>query len=197
MLSRILKRLRIIRVKSDTHCSLPGVKQPFVDRESEISNAICPICLEIVGSPDSDGRIESWTLLHFGHFFGSACIQTWLQGSFDQDERKNMGPSCPICRSPAKHPVCGHLLYTGPSFEKYLFAWEQYHITTITEARSLGTYLGSFQRHVGARRQTPYQQSSLTVTKRVVDTIGKCQTWKLTFAPHQWVPIACIGDSCT
>lgn len=155
MVFQLVKRLRINRVMDYIQCCLSSVKESSVAREPDMSNETCPICLEIVGSPDLNGRIESWTTLYCGHFFGSACIQTWLQRSFDEDERQDMDPGCPICRSPAKQSVCRYLVYTGPSFERSRYAWEQYHMTTIPEARSYGIYLGSFQRHAGARRRLP------------------------------------------
>ncbi|KAI5867278.1 hypothetical protein GGS23DRAFT_168646 [Durotheca rogersii] len=79
----------------------------------------CPICHDPVGIANPEGIIESWTKLHCGHKFGTHCIQTWLQESIDRDERAN--PTCPICRTTAKHP-CGHLISPLPLFSSMSFA---------------------------------------------------------------------------
>ncbi|KAI1214668.1 uncharacterized protein F4807DRAFT_5402 [Annulohypoxylon truncatum] len=71
----------------------------------------CPICHDPVGLANPEGIVESWTSLHCGHRFGTHCIQTWLQESINRDQTSN--PSCPICRTTAKHP-CGHLISPPP-----------------------------------------------------------------------------------
>ncbi|KAI1455269.1 hypothetical protein F4805DRAFT_288823 [Annulohypoxylon moriforme] len=71
----------------------------------------CPICHDPVGLANPEGIVESWTSLHCGHRFGTHCIQTWLQESINRDQTAN--PSCPICRTTAKHP-CGHLISPPP-----------------------------------------------------------------------------------
>ncbi|KAI1124370.1 hypothetical protein F5Y10DRAFT_269133 [Nemania abortiva] len=65
----------------------------------------CPICHDPVGVSNPEGICESWVHLHCKHKFGTHCIQTWLQESAERDPHST--PSCPICRTTAKHP-CGH-----------------------------------------------------------------------------------------
>ncbi|KAI0491003.1 hypothetical protein F4859DRAFT_30750 [Xylaria cf. heliscus] len=65
----------------------------------------CPICHDPVGVKNPEGILESWVHLHCNHKFGTHCIQTWLQESAERDPHSV--PSCPICRTTAKHP-CGH-----------------------------------------------------------------------------------------
>ncbi|KAI1827872.1 hypothetical protein F4861DRAFT_292826 [Xylaria intraflava] len=65
----------------------------------------CPICHDPVGLENPEGILESWVHLHCNHKFGTQCIQTWLQESAERDPHSM--PSCPICRTTAKHP-CGH-----------------------------------------------------------------------------------------
>ncbi|KAI0439351.1 hypothetical protein F4803DRAFT_47460 [Xylaria telfairii] len=65
----------------------------------------CPICHDPVGVRNPEGVLESWVHLHCNHKFGTHCIQTWLQESAERDPHSV--PSCPICRTAAKHP-CGH-----------------------------------------------------------------------------------------
>ncbi|KAI1197237.1 hypothetical protein F5X97DRAFT_324626 [Nemania serpens] len=65
----------------------------------------CPICHDPVGVANPEGILESWVHLHCNHKFGTHCIQTWLEESAERDPHAI--PSCPICRSAAKHP-CGH-----------------------------------------------------------------------------------------
>ncbi|CAJ2507414.1 Uu.00g086000.m01.CDS01 [Anthostomella pinea] len=84
----------------------PAPSSPVVDERDP-----CPICHDPVGVPNPEGIIESWTKLHCGHEFGTECIQTWLDESCQRDPNKN--PSCPICRTVAKHP-CGHLVSPPP-----------------------------------------------------------------------------------
>ncbi|KAI0380785.1 hypothetical protein F5Y04DRAFT_281454 [Hypomontagnella monticulosa] len=80
----------------------------------------CPICHDPVGIANPEGIVESWTALHCGHKFGTHCIQTWLQESINRDVHVN--PSCPICRTTAKHP-CGHLV-SPPPFPSLALDWQ-------------------------------------------------------------------------
>ncbi|KAI2629066.1 hypothetical protein GGS26DRAFT_111827 [Hypomontagnella submonticulosa] len=80
----------------------------------------CPICHDPVGIANPEGIVEAWTALHCGHRFGTHCIQTWLQESINRDVHTN--PSCPICRTTAKHP-CGHLI-SPPPFPSFAFDWQ-------------------------------------------------------------------------
>lgn len=96
--------------KSTKKCSPPPVEPPEE----------CPICHDPVGLPNPEGIVESWTKLHCGHKFGTHCIQTWLQESINRDQTAS--PSCPICRTTAKHP-CGHLI-SPPLFPNYTLHWQ-------------------------------------------------------------------------
>ncbi|KAI1376474.1 hypothetical protein F4677DRAFT_79305 [Hypoxylon crocopeplum] len=80
----------------------------------------CPICHDPVGVANPEGIVESWTNLYCGHKFGTHCIQTWLQESINRDQ--NASPSCPICRTTAKHP-CGHLI-SPPPFPSIHLDWQ-------------------------------------------------------------------------
>ncbi|KAI1391450.1 uncharacterized protein F4822DRAFT_186222 [Hypoxylon trugodes] len=80
----------------------------------------CPICHDPVGLENPEGIIESWTSLFCGHRFGTHCIQTWLTESLVRDPNAN--PSCPICRTTAKHP-CGHLI-SPPPFPSIELNWQ-------------------------------------------------------------------------
>lgn len=65
----------------------------------------CPICHDLVGATNPEGILESWVHLHCGHKFGSNCIQCWIEES--AEIHPHYEPTCPICRTTAKHP-CGH-----------------------------------------------------------------------------------------
>ncbi|KAI1191020.1 hypothetical protein F5B17DRAFT_426900 [Nemania serpens] len=91
--------------------SEPGVEISSKKQQSEKEEAKepppeeCPICHDPVGVANPEGILESWVHLHCNHRFGTHCIQTWLEESAERDPHAI--PSCPICRSAAKHP-CGH-----------------------------------------------------------------------------------------
>ncbi|RYP48097.1 hypothetical protein DL768_005950 [Monosporascus sp. mg162] len=66
----------------------------------------CPICHDPVGIANPEGVVESWAELHCGHKFGSNCLQVWLRDSVGRNHSAQ--PSCPVCRTAARHPACGH-----------------------------------------------------------------------------------------
>ncbi|KAI1801643.1 hypothetical protein F4811DRAFT_555637 [Daldinia bambusicola] len=120
---RFLKKLLLKKrnngnpIDSDAQeeCSPKNKKQPPPELPEE-----CPICHDPVGIANPEGIVEAWTKLHCGHKFGTQCIQTWLQESINRDP--NINPSCPICRSTAKHP-CGHLI-SPPPFPSLHLDWQ-------------------------------------------------------------------------
>ncbi|KAI0100056.1 hypothetical protein GGR51DRAFT_378084 [Nemania sp. FL0031] len=82
-----------------------GKRQDEKAQLQELPLEECPICHDPVGVANPEGIRESWVHLHCKHKFGTHCIQTWLQESAERDPHST--PSCPICRTTAKHP-CGH-----------------------------------------------------------------------------------------
>ncbi|KAI1480220.1 hypothetical protein F4774DRAFT_87126 [Daldinia eschscholtzii] len=104
-----------IDTEAQEDCSPKSKKQSPPELPEE-----CPICHDPVGIANPEGIVEAWTKLHCGHKFGTHCIQTWLQESINRDP--NINPSCPICRSTAKHP-CGHLI-SPPPFPSLHLDWQ-------------------------------------------------------------------------
>lgn len=144
-------------------------EKPRPRKESPPPPEECPICQDPVGIPNPEGTIESWTLLHCGHKFGHACIQTWLQDSLDRDDPHNPNPTCPICRNVAKHPSCGHPVCTDPTFD---MQWNAYQ-AVIMEA-TFGSYRQPRQRNRLQRREGHPSRPSYTPPRRTADTIGNC-----------------------
>lgn len=133
----------------------------------------CPICHDYVGVPNPEDITESWTSLHCGHKFGDVCIRTWLQDSLERDDPQNPNPTCPICRSVAKHPSCGHPVCVVPTFEMQWNAWQQYQAAA-TEA-SFATYRPPTRhRNRLQRREGHPGRPSFTPPTRRADTIGNC-----------------------
>ncbi|KAI8630205.1 hypothetical protein F5Y19DRAFT_57681 [Xylariaceae sp. FL1651] len=105
-----LKKLLSKRPNAETTSESTGDVVFCKQKDEKISHSEpppeeCPICHDPVGIANPEGIVESWIHLHCGHKFGTHCIQTWLQESAERDPHSV--PSCPICRSSAKHP-CGH-----------------------------------------------------------------------------------------
>ncbi|KAI0883178.1 uncharacterized protein GGS22DRAFT_190491 [Annulohypoxylon maeteangense] len=133
----------------------------------------CPICHDPVGLANPEGIIESWTSLHCGHRFGTHCIQTWLQESINRDQTAN--PSCPICRTTAKHP-CGHLISPPP------FASMHHYPSSLdwTAPRPPPSPPRHQQRQV-RRRLTrrpghPLRPPPADLNRRTAQTVGECRT---------------------
>ncbi|KAK3403507.1 Hus1-like protein-domain-containing protein [Sordaria brevicollis] len=76
-------------------------QQSSEDEEEDPADKMCPICHEEIGSPSSEGIVETWSVLPCGHLFGSHCIKHYIQMvAYDR-------PQCPICRYSLVHG-CGH-----------------------------------------------------------------------------------------
>ncbi|EGO61101.1 hypothetical protein NEUTE1DRAFT_120151 [Neurospora tetrasperma FGSC 2508] len=76
-------------------------KQVEQSEEEDPADKMCPICHEEIGSPSSEGIVETWSVLPCGHMFGSHCIKHYIQMvAYDR-------PQCPICRYSLVHG-CGH-----------------------------------------------------------------------------------------
>ncbi|KAI1491225.1 hypothetical protein F5X96DRAFT_488728 [Biscogniauxia mediterranea] len=121
----------------------------------------CPICHDPVGIANPEGIVESWTKLHCGHKFGTHCIQTWLEESVNRDQNTN--PSCPICRTIAKHP-CGHLV-SPPPFPPIHLQWRP--SPAPTRRRRV-------RRRLTRRPGHPLRPPP--PPKRKVQTVGECKT---------------------
>ncbi|KAK9415694.1 hypothetical protein SUNI508_10172 [Seiridium unicorne] len=132
----------------------------------------CPICQDPVGIANPEGTLESWTSLHCGHQFGHLCIQTWLQDSIDRDDPHNPNPTCPICRTVAKHPCCGHPVCIAPNYEMQWNAWQHYQ--SALEAAFLNYRPPMRQRNRLQRREGHPSRPSFTPPRRMADTPGKC-----------------------
>lgn len=135
----------------------------------------CPICQDAVGVPNPEGTIESWTALHCGHKFGDVCLQTWLQDSLEREDPQNPHPTCPICRSVAKHPECGHGVCVVPTFEMQWYALQQYQ-TAAAEASAAAVPRPPMRHRNRLQRREghPGRPSSFTPPKRTADKIGTC-----------------------
>ncbi|KAL7625388.1 hypothetical protein AAE478_004606 [Parahypoxylon ruwenzoriense] len=129
----------------------------------------CPICHDPVGIPNPEGIIESWTKLHCGHKFGTHCIQTWLQESINRDEHTN--PSCPICRSTAKHP-CGHLI-SPPAFPPMTIDVNYWQYSR-SPSRPLRHHRQQVRRRLTRRPGHPLRPPPPPL--RIAQTVGECKT---------------------
>lgn len=134
----------------------------------------CPICHDPVGAANPEGTVESWTSLHCGHKFGDHCLQTWIQDSLDREDPHNPEPTCPICRSVAKHPTCGHSVCAVPTFEMAWQAWQRYQQALMEE--TLGGNLRPIVRPRNRlqRREGHPSRPTYTPPRRMADTVGEC-----------------------
>ncbi|KAI1444845.1 hypothetical protein F5Y02DRAFT_145567 [Annulohypoxylon stygium] len=129
----------------------------------------CPICHDPVGLLNPEGIIESWTSLHCGHRFGTHCIQTWLQESINRDQTAN--PSCPICRTTAKHP-CGHLI-SPPLFPSmHHFDWAAPRPPPSPPRHQQRQVRRRLTRRAGHPLRPPPREPP----RRRAQTVGECRT---------------------
>ncbi|KAK5627379.1 hypothetical protein RRF57_003094 [Xylaria bambusicola] len=123
----------------------------------------CPICHDPVGTMNPEGILESWTHLYCGHKFGTHCIQTWLQESADRNPHSI--PSCPICRSIAKHP-CGHPIVVTPRYMFFLGV----------PLQPLPPSNRRRRRRLSRRPGHPHRPPPALPDQNKVQIVGKCST---------------------
>lgn len=97
-------------------------KQVEQSEEEDPADKMCPICHEEIGSPSSEGIVETWSMVPCGHMFGSHCIKHYIQMvAYDR-------PQCPICRYSLVHG-CGHPVLPA------LFVTEGHNAAKVNKAR--------------------------------------------------------------
>ena len=102
------------------------------EEETNPADKMCPICHEDIGSPNSEGVVENWSVLPCGHMFGSHCIKHYIQMvAYDR-------PQCPICRHSLVHG-CGHPVLPA------LFVTEGRNAAKVNRATIRALVLGSMQ----------------------------------------------------
>jgi hypothetical protein len=145
---------------------------------------VCSICHDAVGVVNPEGIVESWASLHCGHRFGSACLQTWLQESLERDQHSVLDPSCPVCRTEARHPTCGHAV-VSPRVRPPLDSWhtvQYYHPPQRRPRRRLERRPGHPLRPASVVLQDGEWQSrgrrqlGLVPERRVAQVVGQCKT---------------------
>ncbi|KAI0515461.1 hypothetical protein F5B22DRAFT_607425 [Xylaria bambusicola] len=141
----------------------------------------CPICHDPVGATNPEGILESWTHLHCGHKFGTHCIQSWLQESADRNPHSI--PSCPICRSIAKHP-CGHPIVLTP---RYLFFLG-------VPLQPLPPSNRRRRRRLSRRPGHPHRPPPSFPDQNKVQIVGKCSTCAAVAAAEESRKLAARGD---
>ncbi|KAI0144892.1 hypothetical protein BJ166DRAFT_79712 [Pestalotiopsis sp. NC0098] len=153
----------------------PNLKRWRADRASSSSpEEECPICHDPVGAANPEGTVESWTSLHCGHKFGDHCLQTWIQDSLDREDPHNPEPTCPICRSVAKHPTCGHSVCAVPTFEMAWQAWQRYQQALMEETLGGNLRPTVRPRNRLQRREGHPSRPTYTPPRRMADTVGEC-----------------------
>ncbi|KAI1111902.1 hypothetical protein F5Y14DRAFT_453498 [Nemania sp. NC0429] len=131
----------------------------------------CPICHDPVGVPNPEGILESWVHLHCNHKFGTQCIQTWLKESAERDPHAT--PSCPICRSAAKHP-CGHpIVLPAQRFSPFSGMWAP--VPPSMPRPYLPQLQGTRARRRLSRRMShPHRPQLPPPVRAHVQTVGEC-----------------------
>ncbi|KAI3316547.1 hypothetical protein HD806DRAFT_517338 [Xylariaceae sp. AK1471] len=134
----------------------------------------CPICHDPVGIETPEGIVESWVHLHCKHKFGTHCIQTWLQESAERDPHSI--PSCPICRTTAKHP-CGHPVLM-PALRASPFTIWATPMPPMSPPAFPPPHLQSrrSRRRLTRRSGHPLRPMPPRVNRPRVQTVGECST---------------------
>ncbi|KAI1311526.1 hypothetical protein F5Y03DRAFT_309028 [Xylaria venustula] len=133
----------------------------------------CPICHDPVGATNPEGILEEWVHLNCGHKFGTHCIQTWLQESAERDPYST--PTCPICRTAAKHH-CGHpIVLPANRFAPFTSVWAPLQppqppvLAPQLERRRT-------RRRLSRRPSHPHRPSrTLQLDRPRVQTVGQCR----------------------
>ncbi|KAI2643315.1 hypothetical protein GGS21DRAFT_495768 [Xylaria nigripes] len=132
----------------------------------------CPICHDPVGLENPEGILESWVHLHCNHKFGTHCIQTWLQESAERDP--HLMPSCPICRTTAKHP-CGHpVTMTPPRFSPFALLAASMPPSTPTSPPVHVHQNRRPRRRLSRRWGHPHRPTPPRPYAPLVQTVGRC-----------------------
>ncbi|KAI1753241.1 hypothetical protein F4782DRAFT_87292 [Xylaria castorea] len=133
----------------------------------------CPICHDPVGAKNPEGILESWVHLHCNHKFGTHCIQTWLQESAERDPHSV--PSCPICRTAAKHP-CGHPVVLPARRLPPITVWSS--MLPSSPVPSFTTHIESNppRRRLSRRWGHPHRPLPPRPGRAYVQTVGECAT---------------------
>ncbi|KAI0865864.1 hypothetical protein F4860DRAFT_267931 [Xylaria cubensis] len=136
----------------------------------------CPICHDPVGIKNPEGILESWVHLHCNHKFGTHCIQTWLQESAERDPHSI--PSCPICRTAAKHP-CGHPVVLPARRLPPITVW-----AGVLPSPSFTTHIETTRprRRLSRRWGHPHRPPPPRPARACVQTVGECTTCAATAA---------------
>ncbi|KAI0457008.1 hypothetical protein F5B21DRAFT_106379 [Xylaria acuta] len=133
----------------------------------------CPICHDPVGVKNPEGILESWVHLHCNHKFGSHCIQTWLQESAERDHHSV--PSCPICRTTAKHP-CGHPVVLPAHRLPPITAWSSMLPSSPGPPSSPRIEGPRPRRRLSRRWGHPHRPLPPRPGRAHVQTVGECTT---------------------
>ncbi|KAI1736693.1 hypothetical protein F4680DRAFT_254122 [Xylaria scruposa] len=158
----------------------PDTQQDEKAAVRSVSPEECPICHDPVGVKNPEGILESWVHLHCNHKFGTHCIQTWLQESVDRDPHST--PTCPICRTAAKHP-CGHPVVLPARREPPITVWSPVppslpvpSFSTVIESRARP------RRRLSRRLGHPDRPLPPRPGRACVQTVGECTTCAATAA---------------
>jgi len=157
----------ILEATTEVSCSEVKSEKPS---KLELVPEDCPICHDPVGIETPEGILESWVHLYCGHKFGTHCIQRWLQDSVERDPHSV--PSCPYCRSVAKHP-CGHPVSIPAPRPSYSYnIWS----TTIAPTHPHPQQTRRARRRLLRRSRRPLQPSPPYSDPYRAQTVGECRT---------------------
>ncbi|KAI0874582.1 hypothetical protein GGS24DRAFT_500654 [Hypoxylon argillaceum] len=144
----------------------------------------CPICHDAVGVRNPEGVLESWVHLHCKHKFGTQCIQTWLEESAERDPHSI--PSCPICRTAAKHP-CGHPVVMPAHRLSPFTMWALTPSSPPPPPPPRSHHLEGRRprRRLSRRWGHPHRPLPPRPIRAQVQTVGACSTCAATAAAHE------------
>ncbi|KAI0814567.1 hypothetical protein GGR55DRAFT_437710 [Xylaria sp. FL0064] len=182
-----LKKLLHKKPKPDTAATNPAIDGP--DKQQDEKAALqqlpleeCPICHDPVGLKNPEGVMESWVHLHCGHKFGTQCIQTWLEESAEREPHSV--PTCPICRTTARHP-CGHPV-SLPAL-RFLPPFSMWEPMPPSPPPPPTPHQGRRRprRRLSRRWGHPHRPSLPRAERTLVQTVGKCSTCAATAAAEE------------
>ncbi|RYO76004.1 hypothetical protein DL766_009031 [Monosporascus sp. MC13-8B] len=129
----------------------------------------CPICHDPVGIANPEGVVESWAELHCGHRFGTNCLQVWLRDSVGLNHSAQ--PSCPVCRTVARHPACGHPIVVGGSLSLAARYYLQHQLPDQQQQQRARRRL---ERRAG-HPQRPSTLLLMDLSRDSPDEVGRCR----------------------